>query len=246
MPLSVTNSGGNPQAPSIIAEAFIPDQLIAGELKLVSRSVSISAGTLKRGTIMGQKTIGTATSAVKASGANTGTGTCVMDATTPVLANAKVGVYTVRNIEAVTNGGKFIVTDPLGNQVGAPIIVAGAGGTITFSNEVKFVLTDAGTDFIVGDGFDITVAAGDLTYIKSVKTAVDGSQYPVAVLADDADASGGTVVGGIYLHGEFNQNAVIYDSSWGGSLALAMAAIRPYLDPRGIFLHSFVSAADPT
>lgn len=246
MTLSVTNSGANPQAPSIVAEAFIPDQLIAGNLKLVTESVSVSAGTLARGTVMGQKTLGTATSAVKASGANTGTGTCVMDGTTPVLANAKVGIYTVRCLEAVTNGGKFAVTDPLGNMVAYDIILAGAGGVILHNNEIKFTLTDAGTDFIVGDGFDITVAAGDLTYIESVRTAVDGSQYPVGILVDAADASGGTVVGGIYQHGEFNQNAIIYDSSWGGSLAAAVAALKPHLTPRGIYLKSANSASDPT
>ena len=245
MTLSVSTINDNVQTPGIAAEAYYPDQLIAGQLPPITRAISVSAGTIKRGTILGQKTIGTATAAAK-SGGNTGTGTCVMDATTPVLANAKVGVYTVRCLEAVTNGGKFAVTGPDGNMIAYDIIVAGAGGTITHNNEIKFVLTDAGTDFIVGDGFDITVAAGDLSFIKSVKTAIDGTQYPVAILADDADASGGAVQAGAYLMGEFNANAVTYDSSWGGSLATALAALRPLLDLRGIFLHSTVSAADPS
>ncbi len=245
MPLSVTNYGENAQVPGIVADAFIPDLLIGGDLKIVTESVTISAGTLTRGTIMGQKTIGTATAAAK-SGGNTGNGTLVMDATTPVLANAQVGVYTVRCVEAVANGGKFVVTGPDGDQIGFPIIPAGAGGSITFSNHVKFALTDAGTDFIVGDGFDITVAAGDGTFIKSVRTAVDGSQYPVGILVDAVDASGGSKVGGIYRQGEFNQNGIVYDSSWGGSLALAVAALKPLLTPLSIYLKDSVGAADPT
>ena len=245
MPLSVTNFGQNAQVPGIVADAFLPDLLIAGDLKIVTESVTVSAGNLLRGTIMGQKTIGTATAAAKAGG-NTGTGTLVMDATTPVLPNALVGVYTVRCVEAVTNGGKFVVTGPDGDQIGFPIIPAGGGGSITFSNHIKFALTDAGTDFIVGDGFDITVAAGDGTFIRSVKTAVDGSQYPVGVLVDAVDASGGSKVAGIYRQGQFNQGAIVYDASWGGSLALAVAALRPLLLPLGIFLKDAVSAADPT
>jgi hypothetical protein len=101
------------------------------------------------------------TSAAK-SGGNTGNGTLVLDATTPVQANAVPGVYTVRCIEAVTNGGKFEVKDPTGKSLGMAIIVAGAGGTYTFTDQIKFVLTDAGTDFIVGDGFDVTVVANTL------------------------------------------------------------------------------------
>lgn len=245
MTFNVTTLGDNVQAPSIIAEAYIPDQLIAGDLKIVSRSITVSAGTLKRGTVLGQKTMASATSAAK-QGGNTGNGTLVMDVTTPVLANAKPGIYTVRNVIAGANTGNFIVTDPLGNVVGDPIIPAGAGNSITFANEIKFVITDGATDFVVGDGFDITVASGDGSFIKSVKTAVDGSQYPIAILADDADASSGAVTSGAYLMGEFNGSAISYDSSWGGSLAAALANLRPLLDLRGIFLHSSIVAADPS
>lgn len=95
---------------------------------------------------------GTAASAAK-SGGNTGGGTCTMDGSTPVLAGAKAGVYTVRCIATGTNGGQFIVVDPDGISLGQAIV-----GT-TFSNKIKFALADSGTDFAVGDGFDITVTA---------------------------------------------------------------------------------------
>lgn len=93
-----------------------------------------------------------AASAAKAGG-NTGTGTLTLDATTPVLPGAKPGVYTVRAIAAASNSGTFRVEDPDGNVIGD--VAVGA----TFSDDVKFVIADGGTDFIVGDGFDITVTA---------------------------------------------------------------------------------------
>jgi len=122
-----------------------------------------------------------AASAVKASGANTGNGTFVLDGTTPVLANAVPGVYTLRNIEAVTNGGKFQLLDPTGKSLGTYIIVAGAGGTITISDQIKGVLTDGSTDFVVGDGFDITVTPNTLE--------INGAKFTGA-----ADSSGNTEV----------------------------------------------------
>lgn len=150
--------------------------------------VLISGQNLGAGTVLGKITLAAATSAAKGGG-NTGTGTLVMDVTTPVLANAKVGVYTVRNIIAGANTGTFVVTDPNGNVVGEPIIVAGAGGTITFANEIKFVITDAGVDFIVGDGFDVTVAAGSGKFTILAPAALDGSQYAAGILVADVDAT---------------------------------------------------------
>lgn len=92
----------------------------------------------------------TGVSAAK-SGGNTGNGTFVMDATTPVLANAQSGIYTARVTVAGTNTFTMEVRDPTGDLLGTVV----QGGT--FANQVKFVPSDGSTDFIVGDGFDITV-----------------------------------------------------------------------------------------
>jgi len=230
----MTNISDNPQQPSINTEAYIPDQLIAGNLKLVTNSVTITgAAALTRGTVLGKVTLASATGAAKAGG-NTGNGTFTIDATTPVLANAQPGVYTARCIAAATNSGTFEIKDPKGDSLGEYTVGA------TFADQIKFVIAAGATDFVVGDGFDITVAAGSGKYKKAVATAVDGSAVPVAILADDADASGGDVVSGIYLMGEFNSNAITLDVSI--SLASATASLRPL----GIFLKSSVSAADPT
>jgi hypothetical protein len=72
MSLSVTSIGDNQQAPGITAETYIPDQLIAGDLKLISDSVTITGGAdLVRGSLLGAVTIGAAGAAV-AGGGNTG------------------------------------------------------------------------------------------------------------------------------------------------------------------------------
>lgn len=111
-------------------------------------TVKLSDGSLADDTVVP----GTASAAAK-SGGNTGGGTLTMDATTPVLAGAKPGVYTVRCVALKTDGGQFIVVDPDGISLGQAIV------GVTFSNKLKFALADTGTDFAIGDGFDITVTA---------------------------------------------------------------------------------------
>lgn len=147
------------------------------------------AGTIKSGTaaqvsgaVLGKITHGTATSAAK-TGGNTGNGTLTVDATTPVLAGAKIGVYTVRAIAVDTNAATFEVQDPDGYVLGT--VALGA----TWSEGVKFATADGSTDFVVGDGFDITVAAGSNLYVPVNFAAVDGSQVAAAVLIEACDAS---------------------------------------------------------
>lgn len=56
MTLTVNTVGDNPQQPGIWAEAYVPDQLIAGNLKLVSQPITLAAGTLPRGSVLGRVT----------------------------------------------------------------------------------------------------------------------------------------------------------------------------------------------
>ena len=143
MTLTVNQIGDNPQQPGIYAETFIPDQLIAGNLKLVTGNGTLDAGTLQRGAVLGQ----------------------------------------------ITTTGH---------------------------------------------------------YILSVKTASDGSQVPSAILVDYADASAGPINVGFYLMGEFNQNAILPDASWGANAAAWTPLLSAPLRDGGIFLKPSVSAADPT
>jgi hypothetical protein len=129
------------------------------------------------------------------------------------------------------------------------------------SGQAGYASTRYVTDQLIAVRFglvtsSITLASGSLArgtvlgqvtstrnFIKSVATASDGSQVPVAVLADDANASAGPVVTSAYLAGEFFANRMTYDASW--TLSTLTAALRDY----GIFIKtmsSALSADDPT
>jgi len=72
------------------------DQLFTGNYDVVKDAKTVLSGeVLTRGAVLGKVTLGAATSA-EVSGDNTGDGTLVLDATTPILANAQAGIYTVR------------------------------------------------------------------------------------------------------------------------------------------------------
>lgn len=141
---------------------YDPTSIIAGDFPLAKRAITVasgqnSAGTvLPRGTVLGQQTLAakTAVSAVKASGSNTGNGTLVLDATTPVLANAIPGVYTAR----FTTTTSIRLSDPHGDTLADYAITATTGQTATLNDQVKGVVTEGSATFAAGDGFDITVA----------------------------------------------------------------------------------------
>lgn len=223
----MTTYGDNAFAPGMISDAYTPDQLVAGHLNLVTDSVTITgAAALVRGSVLGQVTVGAAAAAV--AGANTGNG--VMSAIA-LQGRAKVGTYTIRFTGATT----YNVINPFGVEL-TPGYAAGAYADA----EINWTFTAGGTAMVAGDTFTIAVAAGSLSYKLAVLASVDGSQNPVAILADNVDATGGDVTGGIYQLGEFNQRALTFGA--GHTAASAKAALRAV----GIFLKNTVSAADPT
>jgi hypothetical protein len=140
-------------------------------------------GNLTTGAVLGKITVGAASSAAKAGG-NTGGGSLTLDVGTPVLKGAKAGAYQVRCIGLAANGGMFSVTDPDGVLIGTYTI-----GGAAFAKHVKFAMADVGTDFAVGDGFDITVAAGSGKVALYDPTAVNGCATPFGILLDARDAS---------------------------------------------------------
>ena len=164
------------------------------EVNLVRSAITVISGTAacKTGQVMGQITMAGAT---ETHAGNTGNGAMTLDAS-PVLANAKPGIYTVKCVTAATNSGTFQVIDPNGNGLGQYIVAAAA-----FANGIKFTIADGSTDFIVGDTFLVTVAAGSLKWTQVTPAALDGSQYAAGVLlfpvnAVSADASGVIVARG--------------------------------------------------
>lgn len=174
-------------------------------------TVTLKAGTsYSLGAVLGKIAVGAATSAVKAGG-NTGDGTLTLDATTPVLDGGKLGVYTVRCIEAAADGGTFEVQDPDGFVLGT--VAVGA----TFADDIKFVIADGDTDFIVGDGFDVTIGASADSgkYRLSPATGVDGSETAVAVLLQAVDATAADVTGLVAARGPVivSEAALAFDAS---------------------------------
>lgn len=70
-------------------------------------------------------------------------------------------------------------------------------------------------------------------WILSLSAAVDGSEVPAGVLAQDVDASGGDVVGSIYKSGQFDPNfmtigaahtAATINAAWDNSPLFVKAA----------------------
>ncbi len=173
---------------------YVPDFIKWEQDQGYSRSrITVKAGSgsaraLTKGMVLAKLVTGTATPAAK-SGGNTGDGTCTMDVTTPLRSDAKPGVYRVRFTAAAANNGTFQVIDPNGDIIG---VVVMAGGTGTFDGEIKFAIADAGSDdFIVGDGFDITVSALVEKWVQLAPAGTDGSQLAAGILYDDITAADG-------------------------------------------------------
>lgn len=215
--------------PGSASDSFTPDALIAGGPIKTRQETITGSAALVRGTLLGRVTLGAATKAAKSGGNAANTGDMTLDVTTPILANAMAGVYTVRCISTASNGGVFRVTSPDGDVLGDVAVAA------TFANQIKFVIADGSQDFVVGEGFDVTVAAGSGYLKKSATASVDGSQRPVAILVDDVDASGGDKVGATYVAGEFNEAAITFGT---GHTA---ASVRNALREIGIHLVPIVA-----
>lgn len=207
---------------------FTPlDALIVGGFDTVTRQITLLSGqNLLRGAVLGKITIpGSATSAVKASGANTGNGALTMDATTPVLPNARVGVYQVR----FTSPTAYRVTDPRGEVLGD------GANAAAFADQIKFVTAAGGTAFVAGDGFDISLVVGPGKYLLALGAATDGSQVPNAILAEDCNASSGDTVTIAYIRATVDENACIFGAG------LNPANARDPLRDVGISLQSSIT-----
>jgi hypothetical protein len=337
MSLTVNQIGDNPQQPGIYAEAYIPDQLIAGNMKLVTDSVTITgAAVLQRGSVLGATALGTvaastgtafATGSIVVAAVPTAADTVTIGgtpvtfvaanptgnqvligattaATAQSLAAFLIGAtdvnlikftYSVSGSTVTTNaaatgtGGNALTlatsdstaftvsgatlsggvantgnatvgtmsTGPattLGNYTAVCVTATTANvfdpngaelGLATFGTQftdakISFKITAGGTACVAGDTFVIAAAGGNGAYKLASASAVDGSEVPVAILADYCDPTGGNVVGGIYVMGEFNVNALTFGP--GINPAAAKAAMRPL----GIFLKNVQTATDPS
>jgi hypothetical protein len=226
MALSVTSIGDNPFTPGSAAYSYNPDQLIGGDLKLVTHNVMVMAGVLARGTVVGRQANFSVASTHPA-----GTGNGTIGTITPGASVQTGGSYAL----VATTATNFTVTDPEG-----VLLPPATVGTPYVNAELNFTITAGGTAFVAGDSFTVTAQRTSGNFIACIKTASDGSQVPAAILADSVDASVNPVVVGAYFMGEFNAAAVIFDASW------TAYDIGVALQARAIHLKGPVVAADPT
>ena len=225
MTLNPSILGDNPQQPSVTAQVYVPDQLIADAGNIITQPIIINQGTLKRGTVLGQ--LSAQPIEAKAGADNTGNGTI---ATLSTVADAKLGTYAL----VANSATKFKVTDPEGS-----VLAVATVGSAYSGGGINFTISAGGAAFVQGDSFSVTVIDATGQFITCVKTASDGSQSPVAILADDADASDGPVSAGAYVAGEFNGYALAFDDSW------TLATLTDAMRVNSIYLKSSVSAAPP-
>jgi hypothetical protein len=220
----------NPFGPSFSTEIYTPDQLIVGGVNTVETDFGTLHGgaALIRGTVLGQTKFGTVTST-----AVTGTGTETIGSMSAGV-KAKVGNYLV-TVTATSQTGAFSVKNPEGEMLATGLV-----GTPYVSNEINFTITAGGT-VTAADYFTVTVPETTTPlYLASVATAVDGSQYPSAILADAADPSGGDVASiPVYLAGEFNANALTFDDSF------TALEIKTLFRDKGIYIKAPVMAGTP-
>ena len=226
MSLTPTEIRDNPQRPGVQAQVYSPDQLISDARSLVTQPVLLASGDLKRGTVLGQQTENPVQ--VVSSAGNTGDGVIGSITLGPAV---KTGGYKL-TATALT---KFNVISPAGDVLGVATV-----GTPFKHAEIALTITAGGVAFKAADSFTLNVFDAVGTYVECVRTATDGSQFPLAILVDDADATSGPVTAGAYLSGEFNAARLIYGTTW--SLPALVSAMRPY----GLFAKSSISAASPS
>lgn len=197
----INQYGENTWSPGIRQDTFIPDQLIAGNLNLVTDTVDIAEGNLYvRGTVLGLQTQKTATATATAT--NTGNGVV---SGLVVGTSAEVGAYVLK----ATSATEFSLTNATGESVGTVTV-----GTAFNSPQLTLTITAGATGFAIGDTFTVLVAAASNTWVACERTATDGSQQPAAILVNGVDSTAGIARAGVYLMGQFNENRITFDDSW--------------------------------
>lgn len=91
-----------------------------------------------------------------------------------------------------------------------------------FPRVTDTVTIASGQNLVRGSVLGQITASGK--YVLALSASADGSQTPVAILADDVNATAGDTLGGIFLTGEFDANAVTLGA--GITAAAAKAALR--------------------
>jgi hypothetical protein len=216
MTLNVTSYGENSQQPAIFAETFIPDQLVAGNLKLVTDTVTIGGNqVLPRGALLGLSSLGT----IAAS-----TGKAFASGTIAVAAVPTAG-------DTVTIGGTavtFVAANPVGNQV-----LIGATAAVTAVNFVNFLIGSSDTNLVKFtyslNGSTITTTAAAIGTGGNALTLAtsNGSAFTVS----GATLSGGTANAGTATVGSISAGTNLKTGNY--TVVLTSATQGNVFDPTG-------------
>lgn len=184
-------------------ETFTPDNLFAGDFPVKTSHVTLLAneGALARGAVLGKASKGAAS--IAADVGNTGDGAA---GAVTIGVKAKVGAYNIECVEAASNAGRFKVIDPDGERLD-DLTVA-----VAYSNEhFGITIADGDADFVVGDKFTLTVAAGSGKHRLVNSANTDGSGNPLVVLAEDTTVGVSDVENvPVYETGEFNEDKLTF------------------------------------
>lgn len=190
------------------------------------------ADTFVEGTILARRKVATAITPA-ADGGNTGNGTVTVASVVhgPV---PLVGTYVLECIEAVTNGGVFQLKDPNGAIVAGylPMTVGAGAATIFEAAGLIFTVTDGGTDFAVGDSFNLPVVA-DGKLVPFATDGAGGAQSPLCILLHESVRTGsGDNYVRVATTGKANLGRLVIDAD--GDASNVTDAIRDQLRSAGI------------
>lgn len=170
-----------------------------------------AADTFVEGTILARRAVATAITASAVSGGGDGTVTAAtVVAGGPV---PRVGVYTLRNTAAVTNGGVWRLEDPDGNIVASDLrmTVGALAATVFKAGGMTFTITDGATDFSLGATATLTTTA-DGKLVPYNPAVGGGVAVPVAVLTYEVTKAGsGDLPVRVLVAGRVNKNRLIID-----------------------------------
>jgi hypothetical protein len=168
------------------------------------------ATTVKEFTILARKEVADAITATADVG-NTGDGTVTLASVVAGATVPLVGNYNLECIEAVTNGGVFKLVDPNGAIV-APYLAMTPGALASTLFEVAgmtFTITDGAADFIVGDKFELAVAADGKLYLYKTD-GIGGEQNPRFIITYEVVTTGaGNVNIDVAKVGTFNKTRTV-------------------------------------
>ena len=207
-------------------EALHPFAFVVSEIPpeaVRDQAVIAESQTIVVGQVLGKTAVvAGVTSSVAADASNTGNGVFTIDATNPVSADAKDGVYIGSSATSSrpTAASLQRVYDPDGHEIGRVAV----GGT--FNNQIKFVIADGSADFAIGDAFSVTVGIeydGDEQYAVLNPTGTDGTER-AAGIALYAVTTGGSATAKIAVLNGGPSQVRGADLTWPGGITAAQKA----------------------